>query len=159
MWHRPSEESLEWMRPKRHIVSTATYICRWQEPGIGRSPAAGAGRFVGPGEQKGEQCPGSLCQSRRAAGDHRCKSVCARISVGRMGAMPEVVKIKVEPLTREAFAPLGEVIESYEETRPQINKGRLRGKEVPDSSLPPRLDCDRRTVRGRAFWEGRKEHS
>ena len=32
-------------------------------------------------------------------------------------------KVKVEPLTPETFAPFGEVIETFEEAKPEIAKG------------------------------------
>ena len=35
-------------------------------------------------------------------------------------------KVKVEPLTPEAFAPFGKVIESFEQAKPEIAKGGLR---------------------------------
>ena len=34
-------------------------------------------------------------------------------------------KVKVEPLTPEAFAPFGEVIETFEEARTGDSKGRI----------------------------------
>ena len=40
-------------------------------------------------------------------------------------------KVKVEPLTPEAFAPFGEVIESFEEAEPEIAKGGLRSAAYP----------------------------
>ena len=40
-------------------------------------------------------------------------------------------KVKVEPLTPEAFAPFGEVIESFEEAKPEIAKGGLRSAAYP----------------------------
>ncbi len=40
--------------------------------------------------------------------------------------MWKTFKVKVEPLTPEAFAPFGEVIESFEEAKPEIAKGGLR---------------------------------
>jgi len=35
------------------------------------------------------------------------------------------IKVKLEPLNREAFKPFGEVIKSFEEARPEIRKGGL----------------------------------
>ena len=40
-------------------------------------------------------------------------------------------KVKVEPLTSEAFAPFGEVIETFEEAKPEIAKGGLRSAAYP----------------------------
>ena len=40
-------------------------------------------------------------------------------------------KVKIEPLTPEAFAPFGEVIESFEEAKPEIAKGGLRSAAYP----------------------------
>ena len=40
-------------------------------------------------------------------------------------------KVKVEPLTPEAFAPFGEVIESFEAAKPEIAKGGLRSAAYP----------------------------
>lgn len=40
-------------------------------------------------------------------------------------------KVKVEPLTPEAFAPFGEVIETFEEAKPEIAKGGLRSAAYP----------------------------
>ena len=39
--------------------------------------------------------------------------------------MWNVVKVKMEPLRPEAFAPFGEVIKSFEEAKPEIRKGGL----------------------------------
>ncbi len=44
--------------------------------------------------------------------------------------MLKIVKVKVEPLTAEAFAPFGDVIRTYEEGRPEIVKGGLREKQI-----------------------------
>ena len=45
-----------------------------------------------------------------------------------------IVKVKVEALTPEAFAPFGHVITSYEERQPEIVKGGLREKAIEVSS-------------------------
>lgn len=50
-----------------------------------------------------------------------------------MGSV-KVVKVPVEALTSEAFAPFGHVIRSYEERQPEIVKGGLREKQIPVSS-------------------------
>ena len=70
--------------------------------------------------------------------------------------MPKVVKIKVEPLTPEAFEPFGEVIASYEEARPEIEKGGLREKEIPISSKDRRVaHFAYHTDAGQAFYPSR----
>ena len=43
--------------------------------------------------------------------------------------MPKVVKLKLEPLTQESFAPYGQAIASVEEARPVVVKGGLKSKE------------------------------
>ena len=40
--------------------------------------------------------------------------------------MWKIIKVKVEPLTSEAFKPFGEVIESFEEAQPPVRKGGLK---------------------------------
>jgi len=48
--------------------------------------------------------------------------------------MPRIIRVHVEPLTPDAFAPFGDVIETYEAGRPEIVKGGLREKELALSS-------------------------
>lgn len=43
--------------------------------------------------------------------------------------MGTVMKIKLEPLTQETFAPFGKVIGTYEEARPEVVIGGLKEKE------------------------------
>ena len=43
----------------------------------------------------------------------------------------EVVKVTVQALTPEAFAPFGDVIKNFEEAEPEIVKGAFRKKEIP----------------------------
>jgi ureidoglycolate lyase len=40
--------------------------------------------------------------------------------------MWKIIKVKVEPLTPEAFKPFGEVIGSFEEAQPPVRKGGLK---------------------------------
>ena len=42
-----------------------------------------------------------------------------------------VVKVPIEPLTPDAFAPFGDVIECFEDAEPEILKGNFRNKEIP----------------------------
>ena len=70
--------------------------------------------------------------------------------------MLKVVKVKVEPLTPEAFAPFGEVVNSYEEASPEIVKGGLREKEIPISSEDRRVaHFAYHTDAGQAFYPSR----
>lgn len=48
--------------------------------------------------------------------------------------MLKVIKVKVEQLTPETFAPFGDVMTSFEEAKPEIRKGGLREREIPVSS-------------------------
>lgn len=48
--------------------------------------------------------------------------------------MLRIVKVTVEELTPEAFAPFGEVIDSHEAAKPEIRKSGLREKEIAVSS-------------------------
>ena len=50
-------------------------------------------------------------------------------------------KVKVEPLTPEAFAPFGEVIETFEEAKPEIAKGGLRSAAYPVTAALSDDDC------------------
>lgn len=43
--------------------------------------------------------------------------------------MWKAVKVKVEPLTPEAFAPFGHVIRSFDERQPEVAKGGLGTNE------------------------------
>ena len=70
--------------------------------------------------------------------------------------MLEVVKVKTEPLTRETFAPFGDVIESFEDARPEIRKGGLREKEISVSSNDRRVThFAYHTDAGQAFYPSR----
>ena len=70
--------------------------------------------------------------------------------------MLKVVKVAVEPLTTEAFAPFGEIISSFEEARPVVVKGGLRHKEIPvSSSVRRQAHFAFHTDAGQAFFPGR----
>ena len=67
--------------------------------------------------------------------------------------MLKVVKVKVEPLTPEIFEPFGDVITSFEEAKPEIQKGGLREKEIPVSSEERRMaHFAYHTDAGQAFY-------
>ena len=51
-------------------------------------------------------------------------------------------KVKVEPLTPEAFAPFGEVIETFEEAEPEIAKGGLRSAAYPVTAALSEASAD-----------------
>ena len=54
--------------------------------------------------------------------------------------MLRVVKIKVEPLTTEAFAPFGQAIETFDEAKPEVRVGALTESEytvTASVSAPP----------------------
>ena len=60
-------------------------------------------------------------------------------------------KVKVEPLTPEAFAPFGEVIESFEEAKPEIAKGGLRSAAYPVTADLSGAPAGRRTPKNAAL--------
>ena len=65
----------------------------------------------------------------------------------------EVIKVPVEPLTKQAFAPFGEIIQTFEEARPQIVKGGLRQKVIPaSSSVRQQAHFAYHTDAGQAFY-------
>ena len=67
--------------------------------------------------------------------------------------MSEVVKVKVEPLTPEAFAPFGVVIETYEEAEPEVVKGGLREKKFSvESGDNKRTHFNYHTYAGQAYY-------
>ena len=71
--------------------------------------------------------------------------------------MSNLKKIKVEPLTQEAFAPFGEVIEKYEEAKPEIVKGGLREKEFSvDAGDNKRSYFNYHTDAGQAYYPSRQ---
>jgi len=87
--------------------------------------------------------------------------------------MWNIIKVKVEPLNCEAFKPFGEVIESFEEARPEIRKGGLTknaytvtadlseaasdadSQRVPLSEGPKRAHFAFHTDAGQAFYPSR----
>ena len=70
--------------------------------------------------------------------------------------MSKVVRMKVEPLTPEAFEPFGEVIKTYEEARPEIRKGGLREKRITVTSGDRRrVQFTYHTDAGQAFYPSR----
>ncbi len=74
--------------------------------------------------------------------------------------MIKVVKVKVEPLSAETFAPFGEVIQTYEEANPEIVKGGLREKEIPVSSSARQMaHFAYHTDAGQAFYPRRHRPS
>ena len=60
------------------------------------------------------------------------------------------VKVKVEPLTPEAFAPFGEVIETFEAAEPEIQKGGLRTNAYTVTAARSETPSDADTEIGRA---------
>ena len=60
-------------------------------------------------------------------------------------------KVKVEPLTSEAFAPFGEVIETFEEAKPEIAKGGLRSAAYPVTAALSETTADCRTRKNAAL--------
>ena len=68
----------------------------------------------------------------------------------------KVIKLKVEPLTPEAFAPFGEVIETYEEARPEIVKGGLIEREFTvEAGDRKRPHLNYHTDAGQAYYPSR----
>ena len=67
-----------------------------------------------------------------------------------------VIRVPVEPLTEEAFAPFGEVIHSFEEKHPEVVKGGLRRKEIAISSTERRhAHFAYHTDAGQSFYPSR----
>ena len=58
------------------------------------------------------------------------------------------VKVKVEPLTPEAFKPFGEVIETFEAAKPEIQKGGLRTNAYTVSAAPSEADTSAEVEQG-----------
>ena len=68
----------------------------------------------------------------------------------------KLVKLKVEPLTSEAFAPFGDVIKTFEEAQPEVVVGGLIEKEF---SVPTgnnlRYHLNYHTDAGQAYYPSR----
>ena len=72
----------------------------------------------------------------------------------------EVIKVPVEPLTKQAFAPFGEIISTFREVRPEVVKGGLREKEIPVSSSERRHGhFAYHTDAGQSFFPSRNQPS
>ena len=61
-------------------------------------------------------------------------------------------KVKVEPLTPESFAPFGQVIERYEERKPEVRKGGYTQNEYTVTAALPR-DADPQKVSLVGGWQ------
>ena len=68
--------------------------------------------------------------------------------------MYKSVKVKVEPLTPEAFKPFGEVIETFEAAEPEIQKGGLRTNAYTVSSALSNISSEANTKERTPLSEG-----
>ena len=70
--------------------------------------------------------------------------------------MLRIVKVTVEQLTPEVFAPFGDVIGSHETAKPEIRKGGLREKEITVSSKDRQVNhFAYHTDAGQSFYPSR----
>ena len=68
----------------------------------------------------------------------------------------KILKLKVEPLTPEAFGPFGKVIQTYEEAEPVVVKGGLSRKEFAvESGDNVRSHFNYHTDAGQAYYPSR----